>query len=242
MNKTCPVFPWLLLFGRTALFILLQALFALAYAAGVSTGAWDGGAGCWPFGVTIANLIILAGLVVLFRREGQNYWEIFQVRREHFKSDLLVMLGFLVVAGPAGFLPNVLLAGWLFGDSQQVLPLLIHPLPYWAVYLSMLIFPLTQGLVELAVYFLYVMPRLAANGLPRWLAFGLPVLMLGLQHAALPLVFDLRFIAWRGLMFLPFSLVVGALLAWRPRLLPYLAVVHVLMDVSFAAMLLGSAY
>jgi hypothetical protein len=58
----------------------------------------------------------------------------------------------------------------------------------------------------------------------------------------LPLVFDLRFMAWRSLMFLPFALLVAVVLHWRPRLLPYLAIVHVLMDLSFATMFLSVAY
>lgn len=70
----------------------------------------------------------------------------------------------------------------------------------------------------------------------------LPALMLGFQHLALPLVFDARFITWRALMFVPFAVLVGLVLRWRPRLLPYLAIVHVLMDMSFAAMFLGVAY
>jgi hypothetical protein len=86
------------------------------------------------------------------------------------------------------------------------------------------------------------MPRLQNQGLPSWLAVALPALMLGLQHFAVPLVFDLRFIAWRGLMFIPFGFLVGILLHWRPRLLPYLALTHVLMDLSLAMMLLSVAY
>jgi hypothetical protein len=136
----------------------------------------------------------------------------------------------------------VLLSGWLFNNSQEILPLLVRPLPYWAVYSGIALFPLTQGLVELGLYFLFVMPRLAENNVPRWLALGLAAIVLGLQHFAIPLVFDARFIAWRGLMFVPFALLVGSLLAWRPRLLPFLAAVHVLMDVSFVMMLLDSAY
>jgi hypothetical protein len=54
-------------------------------------------------------------------------------------------------------------------------------------------------------------------------------------------LFDLRFITWRGLMFLPFALLLGIVLQWRPRLLPYLAILHVLMDLSFALLLLGVA-
>jgi membrane protease YdiL (CAAX protease family) len=39
-------------------------------------------------------------------------------------------------------------------------------------------------------------------------------------------------------MFLPLSLVLGLILHWRPRLLPYLAVVHALMDLSLLPLLL----
>jgi len=99
-----------------------------------------------------------------------------------------------------------------------------------------------KGFAELPTYFGYVMPRLEAQGLRKWLAITLPSLMLGLQHIGVPLLFDLRFILWRGLMYLPFALFVGIVLHWRPRLLPYMAIVHVLMDLSFAMMLLNVAY
>lgn len=41
-------------------------------------------------------------------------------------------------------------------------------------------------------------------------------------------------------MFLPFALAVGFLLRWRPRLLPYLAIVHILMDFSLAPYFFGA--
>jgi len=63
-----------------------------------------------------------------------------------------------------------------------------------------------------------------------------------LQHIAVPFLCDLRFIAWRGLMCIPFAVFVGIVLHWRPRLLSYMAAVHVLMDLSFAMMLLSAAY
>lgn len=59
---------------------------------------------------------------------------------------------------------------------------------------------------------------------------------------AMPLLFDVRFIAWRWLMFLPFAFMVGILLHWRPRLLPYLVIVHILIDTATAAALLSVAY
>jgi hypothetical protein len=234
--------PWMMLFGRTALFLSIQALFALALYLVGSQSAWDDSTSLWPFAVTLANFICMAALVRFYRTEGKNYWDIFHIRRENLKGDLLALLGCMLIAGPAGYFPNILLANWLFGDPQKALALFVRPLPLWAAYTSILLFPITQGLVEIALYFRYAMPRLQSQGLPHWWALAISALMLGLQHFAIPFVFDLRFIAWRALMFIPFAFVVGIMLLWRPRLLPYVAVIHVLMDASFAAMLLSVAY
>jgi hypothetical protein len=233
--------PWLLLFGRTGLFLLVQALFALGFSLGGSTSAWDDGAAWWPFIVTIANLLCLGGMVFLFRAEGKNYWEIFRIRRKNLKSDLLALLS-TVIIGPLGYFPNILLANWLFSDSQIALDLLVRPLPLWAVYASLVLFPVTQGLIELPLYFAAVMPRLDNRRFPDLRPVILPALLLGLQHFAMPFVLDYRFILWRAFMYIPFAFGVGILLHWRPRLLPYFALIHVLMDLSFASMLLAAAY
>jgi membrane protease YdiL (CAAX protease family) len=234
--------PWLALFGRTALFIVLQSVFAIGYYLSGTAAAWDAAAAWWPAGVVITNGICLAALIALFQAEGRQFWEVFTIRREHVKGDLLALLGILIIAGPIGYLPNVLLAGRLFSDPQEALGLLVRPLPMWVVYASLVLFPLTQGLAETPVYFSFAMPRLEAQGLRPWQAVALPALLLGLQHFAVPLLFDLRFMAWRALMFLPFALLLGIVLHWRPRLLPYIAGVHMLMDLSFAMMFFGVAY
>jgi len=53
---------------------------------------------------------------------------------------------------------------------------------------------------------------------------------------------DVRFIVWRALMYIPFALLRGLALHWRPRMLPYFAAVHVLMYLSFMTMFLDVAY
>lgn len=234
--------PLLLLFGRTVLFSLVQSLFALGFYLGGSSTAWDKSAAWWPLGVTITNLVCIAAMSFLFRAEGRGYWELFRIRRETLGGDLLVLLGSLLIIGPLGFFPNILLANALFESPQTALDLLVRPLPLWAAYASLALFPVTQGLAELPLYFGYVMPRLSSRTFPDLRPLLLPALMLGLQHLALPLVFNLPFILWRAFMYLPFAITVGLLIYWRPRLLPYLAIIHVLMDFSFALMLLPAAY
>jgi hypothetical protein len=62
--------------------------------------------------------------------------------------------------------------------------------------------------------------------------------VLSLQHVTLPLVLDWRFVLWRALMFLPFALLLAVVLDRRPRLLPYLVIVHILLDAAAAAQVL----
>jgi hypothetical protein len=153
------------------------------------------------------------------------------------KKDLLILLATLIIAGPIAFLPNVLTATWLFGKQQAALELLLQPLPVWGLIIAVIVFPVTIALAELPTYFAYCMPWLEAQTGRRWLAVLLPSLFLAVQHCTLPLIFDGRFIAWRLLMYMPFALFVGLLLRRRPQLLPYLVVVHGLMDMAAALMI-----
>lgn len=240
--KRISLMPWLLLFIRLFLFAGIQALFALFFFLTGSTQAWETSANWWIINVALANLICLTLLICSFRAEGRRYWDIFRIQRATLKQDLWAMAGIFLLTAPISFLPNILLGGWLFGDSSLTLEMIVRPLPIWAVYLGMLFFPVTQGLVEIAFYFSFIMPKLDQKGIRPWLALGLPSLFLALQHIAVPLLLDGRFILWRALMFLPFAFLVGIVMRWRPRLLPYLAILHIVMDFSLPVMFLASAY
>ncbi|MHB1355013.1 MAG: hypothetical protein ACYCZF_03440 [Anaerolineae bacterium] len=234
--------PWFLLFSRLLLFAGVQALVALAFLLAGSNSAWGDSAKWWPFIVTITNLICLVILTRQFRLEGKRYWDLFRFDRQHIWGDLLALLVVTILSAPLAMLPSTLIGGWLFGDPNATLAFLVHPLPKWAVYLAIVVFPVSQGLVELATYFRFVMPSLPTSGMRPWLALVLPALLLGFQHLAAPLIFDFKYLAWRGLMFVPFAFLAAIALRWRPRLLPYMAIVHVLMNVSFATMFLSAAY
>lgn len=234
--------PWRMLVSRISLFLGFQAAIAAGYQLAGSSQAWEASAAWWPLSVTITNLICIALLTRLFKQDGRRFWDIFRVQKGGLKSDLRVLLVVMIVLGPVSFLPNILLSSLLFGDAQTAVDFLIRPLPYWAAYAGLILFPITQGLAELPTYFAFVEPKLEERGLRSWTAVGLASLFLGLQHIAIPFWPNSSYLIWRGLMFLPFAVLVGIVLHKRFSLLPYLAAIHVLMDLSFAAMLLGAAY
>ena len=230
--------PWLMLVIRSLLFIVFQTSIGLILLNHNPSGLWVGSAAWWPFSIILTDLICLVLLIRFYKQEGKRYWDVFQIDRQHVKKDLLFMLGFLVLLGPVGFLPNFLSAQWLFGDPQIALDLLVRPLPVWAAMLSFISFPLLQGIVEIPTYMLYVMPRLEKQGVRPWLAITLTGFFLSAQHVFAPFIPDLSFITYRLIMFLPFAFLIAVVMRWRPRLMPYMAIVHVLMNISIAVMFL----
>jgi hypothetical protein len=104
--------------ARTALFIAFQALFAIGFLLAGASAAWEEAADWWPITVILANLVCMALLIGLYKGEGKSYWELFHIQRQSIKNDLLVMLGVFILFGPVAYLPNFLIAGWLFGDAQ----------------------------------------------------------------------------------------------------------------------------
>lgn len=230
--------PWWMLVIRSLLFFGFQALIALVFWAAGQSDAWNMSAAWWPIVIVLTNLVCLVLLIELYQQEGFRFWDVFRLERQSIKKDFRFLLGFLIIAGPVGYLPNVWSAQWLFGDPQTALNLLVRPLPAWAAIASFAFFPLLQGLVEIPTYMLYSLPRLEAQGLPSWLAVALAGFFLSAQHMFAPFLPDSRFIIYRLVMFLPFAFLVAVVMRTYPRLMPYIAVIHILMDLSIAVMFL----
>ena len=175
----------------------------------------------------------------LFRREGRKYSDLFRFNRVSLRKDILIFAGLLLLCGPVVFGPNYLLSISLWSDPAVPFGLMFRPIDRYLAIVLLVVFPVTITFAELATYFGYIMPRLAGNVRPKWLSVALPVLFLSLQHMTLPFIPDLRFILYRGLVFLPFAALIGIALYRRPSLFPYFAILHGLMDMGTAFMFLG---
>lgn len=228
----------LVLAHRLVLFLVWQALIAVGYLLAGHAAPWSASVAWWPISVTLTNLVTIAYLRRQAAREGVSYWQLIGAvfNRQHVKLDLLTILGVLIAAAPAAMLPNIGLATLLFGDPMVPVGMFAQPLPVAVALVSMVAFPLTIAFAELPFYFGYVMPRLAAGRPGYGWPVILPALFLAAQHATLPFIPDPRFVLWRLGMFIPFALLLGFVIRWRPRLLPYLMAVHALIDLSAVSM------
>jgi hypothetical protein len=238
--QTKPSYPWLMLFSRSVLFLIFQGLIALILMATGTASAWDESARWWTFVAILTNIASIYLLVCVFKAERKGYFEVIHFSRATVKADLLWFFGSSLVGLPIAAAPMTMLAVALFGNAMTPTTMMFRPLPIWAFVLSFL-FPLTIAFAELPTYFGYVMPRLFVKDGSQthpWLAWLIASFFLGAQHMFLPLILDGRFIVWRLGMYLPFALFAGLVIKLRPSLLPYLMILHALMDISAVAVYL----
>ncbi len=219
-----------LLISRLFLFLLFQGLTALVLS------SWMRSEGYWLLTATLTNLISIALLFYLFRSEGRSYLSLFRFDRLTYRKDVRVFIMLALLTGPVAFVPNYLLSKWLWSDPAIPYEMMFRPMEGWLAIIMLVAFPVTIALAELATYFGYIMPRLMAGLRSKWLAVALPVLFLSMQHITLPFIPDLKFILYRGLVFLPFAALIGIALYKRPTLFPYFAILHGVMDLGTAVM------
>jgi membrane protease YdiL (CAAX protease family) len=151
---------------------------------------------------------------------------------------LIIALVAFVILIPIASLPKQFLAELLWGTTETSYQLFFRPLPFWAAFFSLL-FPITIAFAELPTYFGLVMPRLEKQLDNGWLAWAICSFFLALQHIALPLIIDERFVIWRFGMFIPFAFFVGLCLKLRPRLFPYFMIGHAIIDLTVVIMIIN---
>lgn len=221
---------YIILVSRLALFMVFQALTALLI------NSWEASEKYWLLTATLTNIVSMALLFILFRRDGNNYVNIFSFIRASFKKDIIIFAGLAIVSVPIVFIPGFFLSKMIWGNPNVPTEMMFAPIEKWLVYLLLIAFPVTIAFTELATYFVYVMPKLLKRLKLKWLAVLLPVIFLSLQHCTLPFIPDWNFIIYRGLVFLPFAILIGVSIYYRPSLFIYFAIFHGVMDFGTALM------
>lgn len=216
--------------SRLIFFLAFQALIALFL------NSWEASQKYWLLTATLTNLVSIILLYYLFKKEKGSFVGLFGFNRTSFKKDLLIFIVLTLLIGPIAFFPNNLLSVWLWGNAEIPYRMMFQPIGNWLSYTLLMAFPVTITFAELATYFGYIMPRLEKQLNRKWISILLPVIFLSIQHCTLPFIPDVKFIIYRGLVFLPFAFLLGVSIRFRPTLFPYFAILHGIMDLATAFM------
>lgn len=230
--KSSNKITFLLLASRLILFFIFQILVAIVL------NSWEVSQKYWLLTATLTNIVSIILLIILLKQEGKDYFRIFSFNRTTMRKDIFVFIGLAILSLPIVFFPAYFISIALWGDPNIPTAMMFAAIEKWLVYILLFAFPLSIAFAELATYFVYIMPKLKKQLHTKWLTVLLPIIFLSLQHCTMPFIIDLNFTVYRGLMFLPFSILVGLSIYYRPSLFPYFAVLHGLLDFGTAFMFL----
>lgn len=119
-------------------------------------------------------------------------------------------------------------AGWIVYGALRP-PYFLGGLPLPAALYGVLVWPFIWGLTEQMTYNGYLLPRFQVLCRSTSAAITVVAFAWSLQHAFMPLTFDAKFMAFRLLASVPFSIFETLLYLRLRRLIPF-ALAHALMD------------
>jgi hypothetical protein len=219
--------PALMLFARAACAVGAQGLVAAVFALRSSPTPWHDAEPWLPVYGTLIDAGCLALLWRLTRREGIRLFDLVGFERTQLVRDALLGLALIPVSLVFIF-GGTYAAGWLvYGTPSQ--PYYFGALPLPAALYGVLVWPFIWGVTEQMTYNGYLLPRFQVVCRSTSLAIAIVAFVWAAQHAFMPLTFDARFMAFRLLSSVPYSVFLTFLYLRLRRLLP-LAVAHALMD------------
>jgi membrane protease YdiL (CAAX protease family) len=219
--------PALMLFARAACAVGAQALVAVIFALRSSPTPWHDAEPWVPVYGTLIDAGCLAFLWRLTRREGIRLFDLVGFERTRLVRDVLLGVALIPVSLVFIFGGTFAAGGLVYGRPAP--PYLLGGLPLPAALYGVLVWPFIWGLTEQMTYNGYLLPRFRVLFRSTIVAIGVVAFAWSMQHAFMPLTFDPKFMAFRLLASVPFS-VVEALLYLRLRRLIPLAIAHALMD------------
>jgi len=187
----------ILLLLRCLLFIFSFISLSLLFDKSLSqVGKW------WSIVCSICNLITLFVLYKFTKVHNMTYRQLINYQSKQ-SSIKLIMLGIFVVVvlGMGG----MFLAGYItYGEFPYLAKALVAPIPVWLAVINIAILPLSTTLAEDGLYL-----GLGVNQLTnKWTGLLIPAILYALQHSFIPLYFDLTYMLYRFLSFLPLTILI----------------------------------
>lgn len=219
--------PAVMLFARSACAVVAQALVASVFLLRSSPAPWHDSESWLPVYGTLIDAGCLALLWRFTRVEGIRLFDLLGFDRARLKAD--VLLGFALIPLSLAFiLGGVYGVGWLLYGTPTP-PYLFARLPLPAAVYGVVVFPFVWGVTEQMTYNGYLLPRFQVLCRNTSWAVALVSFSWSFQHVVMPLTFDTKYMLFRMLSPIPFSLFQTVLYLRLRRLLPF-AIGHALMD------------
>ncbi len=243
----------ILLFIRIALIVLFQLFCVLIL-------SWEEATPWWPFSMIATEAVCLIILIVLLKKENKTFSSIqlapFDTllplgkiskffNRKHTKNlfyniiidTVLFVILILALGLPAiGFNELIKENIHILNNTQT-----LGVLPKEALYIMIVLLPISQAFIEFPWYYGYIYPRIEnyfeKNGTSSRIissikALSIVLAFFVLQMALIPLIFNVSYIIWSMLSFIPLLFVIAFVIRLAPRYMVGVNILHLLMAIK----------
>jgi len=221
MNKQL---PFLLPF-RCIVFLLIFIIGSLVTGKGL-----DKISNIWSIVASAVNILTIVLLVLMTRKNG-GYAKLINYEKGKTKPKQIMGTILLVVLVGMG---GMYLSGFIcYGVIPYAAPMMIAPIPLWLAIINVLLLPVSTALAEDGLYL-----GCGVNQIKnKYAAILIPAFFFALQHSFIPTLFDVRYIIYRFLSFLPLTIILCHNYYKNRNPLPIM-IGHAVIDVATVAQIL----
>lgn len=187
----------------------------------------------WSVVASLINIVTILLLVVLTRKNG-GYAKLINYQKGKTRPKQVIgMILLITLVGMGG----MYLAGFLcYGIIPYAAPMMIAPIPLWLAILNVLVLPITTAFAEDGLYLGCGVNQIKNKSA----AILVPAFFFALQHSFIPTLFDIRYILYRFLSFLPLTVILCQHYRKHQNPLPIM-VGHAIIDVATVAQILATS-
>lgn len=187
----------------------------------------------WSIVASFVNVVTILLLALVTKKSG-GYAKLINYEKGKTKPKQIIgMILTIMLVGMGG----MYLAGFIcYGVIPYAAPMMIAPIPLWLAIVNVFVLPITTAFAEDGIYL-----GCGVNHIKNpYAAVLVPAFFFALQHSFIPTLFDIRYIIYRFLSFLPLTIILCRHYQKYRDPLPIM-IGHALIDVATVAQILATS-
>lgn len=155
----------------------------------------------WSVIASMVNIATVLLLVFIAKRKNTSYWELINYQKGKTTVKQVVIMSIIILlVGMFG----MYLAGYIcYGVIPYSAPMMIAPIPLWLAVINIIVLPISTAFAEEGLYL-----GCGVNQIKnKYVAIIIPAFFFALQHSFIPTLFDVEYITYRFLSFLPLTII-----------------------------------
>lgn len=188
----------------------------------------------WSIAASIVNIVVILILYFFTKKKKSSFWELINYQKGRTKAKQIVVMSVIIsVLGITG----MYMAGYFcYGIIPYAAPMMVAPISVWLAVINVVILPITTAFAEDGLYL-----GCGVNQIKnKVLAITIPAFFFSLQHSFIPTLFDLRYIIYRFISFLPLTLILCWYYYKKRNPLPIM-IGHAIIDVATVLQILATS-